>query len=181
MHARPRALRGRIGRRSAWPAVLAVLVAVLVSATPGIASATTGTVTPLLDCYARNSDSSYTVILGYTNPNPGTTNIPIGTNNSTFPTSYQSQMPTKFASGTHHAVLTVRVSQYDVYNNARWYLDGHTLNYLSAANASGICTAEQLPALGNGALMAGVLLVAGLVGFLMIRRIRRRGAVAGGA
>jgi hypothetical protein len=179
MSSTPRSTGGRptawLRRRLVWPALMAAFAAVLVSATPGIASASTGTVTPLLDCYAQNSDGSYTVILGYTNTNPGTTNIPIGTNNYTYPTSYQSQMPTRFTSGTHHAVVTVRVSQADVYNNARWYLDGHTLNYLQAAYASGICTPQQLPALGNGTGLVVALLIGGVAGVVIIRRLVRRG------
>jgi hypothetical protein len=83
-------------------------------------------------------------------------------------------MPTKFTSGTHHAVLTVRVSQSDVYNNARWYLDGHTLNYLQAAYASGICTPQQLPATGNGTGIVIALLIGGVVGVVIIRRLVRR-------
>jgi hypothetical protein len=162
-------------RRAIWAALVAVAATVLVSATPGVASATTtGSVTPILDCYTQNSDGSWSVILGYTSTYPGKKNIAVGSNNFTNPSSYSTQMPTQFSSGTVHAAVRVKVSYYDMTYNTYWYLDGHTLNYMAAAAASGICSpSTQLPGNGNGTGIAVALVVAGVLGALLLRRLAR--------
>jgi hypothetical protein len=129
----------------------------------------------MLDCYTQNSDGSWTVILGYTNTNPGTTKIPLGYNNLASPSKFQGIQPTSFKSGTNHAAFTAVVTQYDLYQNANWYLDGHTLNYMAAAYASGVCTpGTQLPGDGNGTGIAIGLVVAAAIGALVVRRVVRR-------
>jgi hypothetical protein len=172
---------GRLRRRLTWPALVGAFAAVIVSASPGMASAVTPTVTPLLDCYAQNSDGSWTAVLGYTSTYATTRSFPIGTTNTFNPTALNGPQPTSYLTGTRHAAFTVRVTPAQVSAGVTWTLDGHVLNYAAAAYASGICTPQQLPALGNGALMAGVLLAAGVVGYVMIRRIRRRAAAVPGA
>jgi hypothetical protein len=177
-----RKIHTRIGARSvrrsrAQAAAVAVLAAVLLSAAPGIASADTGTVTPLLDCYTPNSDGSYTVILGYTNTDTTTRAIPYGSLNYTTPSTYQSLMPTQFQPGTRHAAFSVQVAPADLNSTSSWSLDGHTLNYLSAASASGICSAStSLPATGNGTGLAIALLAGGVVGVVGLHRATRRRA-----
>jgi hypothetical protein len=153
--------------------LIAALSALAVWAVPGTAAAAKPTVTPLFDCYARNSDGSMTVILGYRSTYPNQASIPHGNQNSTNPSSYQTQMPTTFEAGTHHGVVSVRVTQADLAANPYWYLDGTTLYYQAAASASGICSRSQLPALANGAAVVVCLLVAGAVGALVVRRVRR--------
>jgi hypothetical protein len=175
---RPARAHGRPPRRNrsrAWSALVAVLTAVLVSALPGTASATTvtPTITPILDCYASNSDGSMTVILGYQSTYSTTKTIAQGTNNYTNPASYGPQMPTVFNPGTHHGVLHVRVAPADLYGNPYWYLDGTTLDYRATAYTSGICSPSQLPAFANGAALVVGLLVAGAIGVLVVRRVRR--------
>jgi uncharacterized membrane-anchored protein len=170
-------------RRSLWAALVAVAAAVLVWASPGVASATvTGSVTPILDCYTQNSDGSWSVILGYTSTYPGKKNIAVGSSNYTNPYSYSTQMPTQFSSGTVHAAVRVKVSYYDMTYNTYWYLDGHTLNYMAAAAASGVCSpSTQLPANGNGTGIAVALVVAGVLGALLVHRLSsRRPAVVPG-
>jgi hypothetical protein len=168
--------RARIRRRPlTWSALLAVMTAVAVSALPGTASATTVTpkVTPVLDCYSQNSDGSTTVILGYSSTYTTTQTIPHGARNSTTPASYGSLMPTTFQPGTHHGVVNVRVAAADLSTSSSWNLDGKTLNYLSAAYASGICSPSQLPAFANGAAVVVGLVFAGAIGVLVVRRVRR--------
>jgi hypothetical protein len=172
------ALRVDRRRRSVrLSALFAVLAALVLSALPGTASATTTTttpkVTPILDCYAQNSDGSWTVVLGYSSTYTGTKSIARGVNNYTNPASYGPQMPTQFKRGTYHGVVTVKVSQADMWANPYWYLDGTTLDYRAAAYASGICTPSQLPALANGAVLVGGLVFAGVIGVVVVRRVRR--------
>jgi|tagenome__1003787_1003787.scaffolds.fasta_scaffold20278173_2 hypothetical protein len=157
-------------------ALAAAALSLTLITTPGTASAATAsTVTPILDCYTQNSDGSWTVILGYTNTYSVTTKIPLGSNNIASPSKFQGLQPTAFKTGANHAVFTVRVTQADLYANANWYLDGHTLNYLSAAYASGICSpGTQLPGEGNGTGIAIGLVVAAGIGVLVVRRVIRR-------
>jgi hypothetical protein len=162
----------RLPRRAA---LAALAMALTLIATPGVASAATGTVTPMLDCYTQNSDGSWTVILGYSSTYSGTTKIPLGSNNIASPSKFQGIQPTTFKNGTHHAAFSAKVTQYDIYNNANWYLDGHTLNYMAAAYASGICSpGTQLPGEGNGTGIAIGLVVAAGIGILVVRRVIRR-------
>jgi hypothetical protein len=156
-------------------------MALTLTATPGVASAATGTVTPILDCYSQNSDGSWTAILGYTSTYSGSKTISLGYNNVITPSRLQGSQPTTFKAGTNHAAFSIKVTMTDVYNNANWYLDGHTLNYLAAAYASGICTpGTQLPGDGNGTGLAVALVLGGVVGAFLVRRaLRRRASSAG--
>jgi hypothetical protein len=173
-------MSGTATRRSLWRLPLRVVfaglaMALALTASPGVASATTtGTVTPILDCYTQNSDGSWMVILGYSSTYSGTKSIPLGSNNIASPSKFQGIQPTSFKSGTNHAAFTARVTMADLYANANWYLDGHTLNYMAAAYASGICSpGTQLPATGNGTGLAVGLLGGGVVGAWFIRRTVR--------
>jgi hypothetical protein len=144
----------------------------MVTALPGTASANRYNVDPLVNCYYQQSDGSVTVVLGYSSTYPTTQTIPVGSRNYMTPSTYSSKLPTVFSPGTHNGVVTMRIAASDV-NSTSWTLDGSTLSYWNAAGAS-ICTQAQLPAFANGAVLAGVLLVAGLAGVLVVRRVRRK-------
>jgi len=165
-----RALAGT-RRRLCRFALVAVLMTLFVSAAPGTASA--AGVVPLVDCYVQNSNGTFTVILGYNSPYTSTTTIPRGTRNYATPSTYTSQLPTVFKRGEQHGVAKLTISANDMYyGNASWYLDGNTLNYWSAGNVA-ICTSAQLPAFANGAALVVLLLGAGAVGVVVVRRVRR--------
>jgi hypothetical protein len=165
---------GRAVRRPrALAVVLAVCVAVLLSAVPGVAAAAP-TVAPIVDCYRANSDGSYTIVLGYTNPFSKTTNIPYGPRNIIHPAKFQKSQPTQFRAGTKHGVFSVRATEADLYANARWELDGNTLAYWSASSVTECSPSTPLPALGNGAGLALALVAGGGFGVLFVRRLIRR-------
>jgi hypothetical protein len=151
-----------------------VVTALAVTVTPGVASAAGGTVTPLMDCYTREKDGSYTLVFGYSNPNGNTRNVS-GYYNSLSPSKFQGSQPTRFAAGTTHGAFTLRAGLQDTYQGY-WYLDGHTLTFYDAMRAADACSASTpLPASGNGTGLAVGLVVAGVAGTLVVRRLVRRG------
>ena len=80
-------------------------------------------VVPLAGCLMVNNDSSYSINLGYYNPNISQIEIPYGENNAftgnpTFP-----GHPTQFAPGYHANVFTVNYDE----NGLVWTLDGNVL------------------------------------------------------
>ena len=84
-------------------------------------------------------------------------------------------LPSNFEPGTKHAVIKVNVTAAEVNSGASWFLNGHQLNYMAAAQASGVCSpGTSLPAEGNGTGMAIGLLAAGAVGAAGIYRVRKR-------
>jgi hypothetical protein len=155
--------------------LLAVCFAVWLSAVPGAASATT-VVTPFVDCYRVNSDGSYSIVLGYTNTNTRTTTIPYGTRNVAYPAKYQGAQPTQFKPGTQRGVFSVVITQADMYANPRWVLEGYTLDYTKVGSMTACSPSTPLPALGNGAGFALVLVAGGAFGVCFVRRAIRRSA-----
>lgn len=161
-------------RRLLRASLVGVLIAVFVGALPGIASAVPAQVTPLVDCYVQNSDGSYTVILGSQSTYSSTKSIPHGSNNYFTPSTYTAQLPTVFGPGRRYGVGSLTISQSDLYTGyVSWYLDGTRLDYWTVAQSAGACSSAQLPALANGGALAAVLLVAGAVGVVLVRRARR--------
>jgi hypothetical protein len=162
-------------RRTLRLVLAAVVTALAVTATPGVASAAGGTVTPLMDCYTREKDGSYTLVFGYSSTNSGTKTISRGYYNQLSPAKYQGSQPTSFAAGTTHAAFTLRATLQDTYQGY-WYLDGHTLTFYNAMRDADTCAASTpLPASGNGTGIAIGLVVAGVAGTLIVRRLVRRG------
>ena len=170
---RARTRRRELSRLS----LVAVLLTLLVSAGPGSASAAPAwksRVVPLVDCYAQNADGSYTFILAYDSSYTTTQTIPRGSNNYATPSTYTSQLPTVFQPGEQHGAAKLVVSAADYASGTvSWYVDGSTLNTRTAGTVP-LCTAAQLPAFANGAALVVLLLVAGAIGVLMVRRVRRR-------
>lgn len=171
-------------RRLARFSLVAVLLTLFVSALPGTAFAApprAPKAIPLADCYAQNANGSYTVILGYNSTYTSTQTIAQGTRNYATPSTYTSQLPTVFEPGEQHGAAKLVVSQADFASgNVSWYLDGTTLNYGTAAKRVSPCTSAQLPSLAHGGALAVLLLIAGAIGVLMIRRVRRQLALPAG-
>ncbi|HET6395101.1 MAG TPA: hypothetical protein VFG13_19900 [Blastococcus sp.] len=149
--------------------ILAVCFAVWLSAVPGAASANP-VVTPYVECYTVNSDGSYSIVLSYTKTTAGTANIPLGTRNIAYPAKFQGIQPTQFKAGTWRGVFSVKISQADMYANPRWVLDGYTLDYTKVGSMAACSPSTPLPALGNGAAIALVLVGAGAFGVVWMRR-----------
>ncbi len=163
-------------RRRPLAVLLAACFAVWLSAGPGIAAAAPWGVSPHLDCYREEPDGTYTVVFGYTDNNRGTTTIELGARNALYPSSYQGSQPTKFLPGARGGVFSLRVSAADLAGDARWVLDGETLDYGALGSAPRCAPATPLPALGNGAGIAAVLAASGAFGVFFVRRLIRRSA-----
>lgn len=167
----PSTAERRRPRRLRALSLVAAVVVVLITALPGTASATQYAITPLVNCYYQNADDSITVVIGYASTYPTTQTIPVGSRNHVTPSTYSAALPTVFKPGTNNGVATMRIAAADVYTTS-WTLDGSTVSYVSAYGAS-TCTQAQLPAFANGAAIAAAVLVAGVAGALVVRRVRR--------
>jgi hypothetical protein len=176
---RRRRERLRLIIRRALP--LAAALAVL-SLTPVPASATPSwktSVTPLLDCVQQNRDGSYTAVVGYSSSYSTTVSIPRGSNNHITPSTYDGPQPTVFRPGTQHGVFAVTVSGHDAaYANPTWYVDGNSLSGWGVSLSASCPLPTQLPAQGNDTGAAIALLAAGLLGVLVVVRLRRRALAA---
>ncbi|MEI4270548.1 hypothetical protein TEK04_02330 [Klenkia sp. LSe6-5] len=149
--------------------LLAVLAAVALSLVPGTASAA-GTVTPLAECYTSAGNGSWDVILGYENSTGSSQSIPVGNYNYTNPSRNNSSLPTTFAAGTQHGVARINLTNAELSNGSSWTLAG---NRVSLSSGMSPCTASQLPMLANGAAVVAMVLLAGVVGVIVLRRQRR--------
>lgn len=167
-------IRSSASRRVArWAAVPAVLAGVLLA--PGVASAAPadgltpghGQVTPLLDCVRAEGAGAFSAVLGYDNSGTATEHL-VGPENHISPAQYDGGQPTKFTSGTHHGVVTVRVTG----SSGSWTLDGTTVSFTAGSPACPPSAA--LPADGNGTGPVIAVLVAGTVGVVALMRHGRR-------
>jgi hypothetical protein len=134
---------------------------------------------PVLECVSRAADGSWTAVLGYTNPGAAKS-IPLGSWNSISPATYNGSQPTQYKTGTQHGALSLRLSAFDyTYGGTSWFLDGNMV-FIGATFDAGVatCTALQLPAQGNDTGAAIALLAAGLLGVLVVVRLRRRALAA---
>jgi hypothetical protein len=166
----------RTTTRAARALLVLAVAAVALVATSGTASAAGG-VSGVVSCYKDNFDGSYTVVVGYRSSYPGTVTLPFGPTNRTYPERLQGAQPTVFQPGTHHAAFTVRITNADLYANARWELDGTVLRYSSLVTYATVCpSSTQMPADGNGSGPVVALAAAGLVGTVAVVRSRRRAA-----
>jgi len=177
-------MSGKPGSGSRRPrslaALIAVCFAVLLSAVPGVASAAPPSrVTPLVDCYTTNADGTYTVIFGYSNTSKTATTIAYGSQNIMYPSKFQGSQPTVFQPGTQQGVFSIVATQADVYANARWELDGRTVDQRAVSSAPLCSPSTPLPAIGNGTGLAIVLVAGGAFGVLFVRRLIRRTSAPG--
>lgn len=164
-------IRARFGRIAA----IGMIAALATVFTPGTASAATD-VTPMVDCYRDNGDGTFWVVLGYQGLASGQRTYSYGPTNTVYPARLQGQQPTVFYSGTVHGVWTVKLTDDEIFReNARWILNGTTLQYARYVKYATVCPpSTQLPADGNGTGTAVGLGAAGLLGAAMLYRVRRR-------
>ena len=158
-------------RRRRWAAACATVALALVAlvAAPGVATAAP-TLTPVLNCIQAGSGTSYTAVLGYSNPTR-TTYYLYGSPNRISPSSYDGDQPHKFSPGTYNGVFSLPISS----GTVTWTLQGTTLTI--SKNAAKACPKDtQMPADGNGTGVVVVLAAAAAVGVLVVHRARRRSA-----
>ncbi|MBN1095029.1 hypothetical protein JKP76_02590 [Blastococcus sp. TML/C7B] len=131
---------------------------------------------PIVDCYRDNGDGSYWVVVGYNNTTGSQKTYPYGTANQVYPTRLQGQQPTTFAKGTVHGAWQVKLTFSEIfYQNARWTLNGTTIQYSQYVQYATVCPPSTvLPADGNGLGTTMALGGAGVVGAFMLYRSRRR-------
>ncbi|SCX37880.1 hypothetical protein SAMN03159343_0229 [Klenkia marina] len=169
-------------RKGARLVVVVLLSLLAMAIAPGSASAASGTVRPIADCYRDNGDGTYTGVLGYVSDESVTRDIPVGPDNRTEPEAWQSQVPTRFEPGTHHGVASVVLTQRQLegLDPASWSLDGTTLSAGTVGQVSA-CDGSEMPQLANGAVVVGSLAAAALVGLVLLRRNDRRNDRRSGA
>ncbi len=165
----------RIRTRLARLAAVGMIVALPLVAVPGTASAA-GTVTPIVDCYRDNGNGTFWVVVGYNNTTGSSKTYAYGSANQVYPTRLQGQQPRQFANGTVHGAWRVLLSFEEIfYQNARWVLNGTTLQYSNYVQYATVCPPSTvLPADGNGIGTAVAVGGAGAVGAVVLVRFRRR-------
>jgi hypothetical protein len=165
----------RIRARLARLAAVGVITALSVLAVPGTASAA-GSVAPIVDCYRDNGDGTFWIVLGYDNTTGSSKTYAYGTANQVYPTRLQGQQPATFAKGTVHGAWRVQLTYSEIfYQNARWILNGTTLQYSQYVQYATVCPPSTvLPADGNGIGTAVAVGGAGVVGAFVLVRFRRR-------
>jgi hypothetical protein len=171
----------RIRARLARLAAIGVVTALGLVFTPGTASAATD-VTPVVDCYRDNGDGTYWVVLGYTNTTASQKTYAYGPANQVYPTRLHEHQPKQFAAGTVHGAWAVQLTYAEIFQqNARWILNGTTLQYSYYVRYATVCPPTTvLPADGNGMGTVMVLGAAGLIGAAVLVRSRRRTALSDG-
>jgi hypothetical protein len=165
----------RIRVSAARLAVIGVIAVLTTIFTPGTASAA-GTVKPIVDCYRYNNDGTFWVVVGYENTTGGQKTFAYGTANQVYPSRLHGQQPKQFANGTVHGAWRVLLTYDEIFNqNARWILNGTTLQYSYYVQYATVCPPSTvLPADGNGIGTAVAVGGAGAVGAFVLVRFRRR-------
>lgn len=147
---------------------VAALLALTVVMTPGTASAGPYDVTPVLNCVMRHSNGSFTAVLGYHNTTSQTQRVPVGSMNKMSPSPAGVTLPTTFSPGRHSGVLSITLPRYNV---VIWQVGWR---FLTITENSAACPpSTQMPAEGNGLGPVVGLGIAGVLGAIVIRRVRR--------
>lgn len=177
-HAMTRATGPRRRRLRSWAGraamtVLTAGVALVAAPTPAVA-ATANDVNPVLDCVAQNPDGTWTAVLGYDNTSILTVTVSVTSLNKIEPGRFKSLLPTIFEPGRHQGVFSVTLRKGE---SATWYLGNDTLS-ITADGAPACPPSTQMPAEGNGVGPVVGLAAAGVLGAVVIRRMRRRAEAA---
>lgn len=135
---------------------------------PGVATATPASVIPVVDCITVDRSGDFTAVLGYSNPSSVSVTIPHSSKNKLTPTRYDGNQPTTFLPGRQRGVFSVRITT----PHAKWMLQGSTV--VIDTKASRCPPATEMPGTGNGTGPAIGLLAAGVVGFVLLQRVRKR-------
>ncbi len=135
-------------------------------------------------CVWNNSDGTYTMALGYTNPTTATLNAVIpnattgvaGTNNALTATSGSAANPShpaSFPPGTSTTAFTVTWTPSSKTDPVTWALMGKTYTFVDTMTA---CTSKPVSVLTNETF--GTIAVAGLLGAVLVSRRRLRPLLA---
>ncbi len=166
----------RLRARATRAALVAVIALIGLLASPGTALAV-GEVTPVLDCVRKNTNGTYTAVLGYSNKASVPITIPVGSRNKVEPASQNGRQPTTFQPGTQRGAFTMTLTSNEYMRSGNyWAIDGN-IAYVGQVLAPGaaICpTSTELPEEGNGTGPAIGLAAAGVVGAVLVHRARKR-------
>ncbi len=149
-------------------ALVAVVAVVGLFALPGTASAA-DEVIPVLNCTKPAAGGGFTAVVGYGNPTGQDGTIPYGKQNRIVAGQYDGVQPTVFQAGRHDGAFTVTITT----SSATWTL-GRTLLLVKPSEAPACPPSTELPEEGNGTGPVIALLAAGLVGVVVVQRVRRR-------
>ena len=173
----------RVRARVARTALIAVIAVAGLVATPGAASAA-GAVKPFVDCSRQHANGTHTVVLGYENTSTSTITIPVGLSNTVAPAWYDGGQPTAFEPGVHRGAFSVTVSGLDYVAGGSWLVGVNSALFGTAWEPfiQDCPPSTELPADGNEIGPVIALAAAGVVGALVVRRVRRRasGRTGGG-
>ena len=174
----------RLRARATRAALVAVIALIGLLASPGTALAV-GEVAPVLDCVRKNTNGTYTAVLGYTNRASVPITLPVGSRNKVAPASQDGRQPTTFQPGTVRGAFTMTLTSTEYTRSGNyWAIDGNIayVGQVLAPNAAICPTSTELPEEGNGTGPAIGLAVAGVVGAVLVHRANRRArALAAGS
>mgnify|MGYP000734075735 CR=1 FL=1 len=168
IHRTTTGLRARTGRVAAVGAVVAGTL-MLTPATATAAPPSPNDVNPLVNCVMRHDDGGFTAVLGYHNTSNGTVQIRNGSDNFILPSRYNDELPTRFERGRRDGVLSLT---FERGSGAIWIL-GNSIVAITQHSASSCPPSTQMPGEGNGLGPVVGLAVAGVLGAVVLRRVRR--------
>jgi len=134
----------------------------------GIAEAAPSSITPVLECVVVSPSGEYIAVMGYENLSSTSITVRHGSSNKLVPSKYDGNQPMTFLPGRHHGVFSVTVTN----ATPRWKLLGKSL--VVSRNATPCPPSTEMPEQGNGTGIVVGLLMGGVIGGLMIRRLQRR-------
>ncbi len=156
----------------AGAALLGAGATLLVTAGPAAAAG----VTPLVDCMVKNSDGSYTVVMGYENTGSSAVTLKPGSpDNRLRPAHVEDVLPSRFEPGVHRGTASGTI---DRGSSMEWQLDGQVLRLTASAPPPFCPPPTEMPAEGNGTGVVVALGAAGIVGAVAVRNVRRRTSLA---
>ena len=125
-------------------------------------------VDPVLNCVTQHANGSWTAVLGYHNRSGS--RMAIGSSaNQLIPGKYKDALPTTFDTGLRNGAFSITFPKS---SGATWRLGDDSLSITSDA-AAACPPSTQMPGEGNGLGPVVGLGIAGVLGALVIRRVRR--------
>jgi hypothetical protein len=146
------------------------LLAVAAVATAPAAEAASPNVTPFVNCYWDNGDTTYTVSLGADNAAKSTVTVPVGVDNRLSPGAQDRGQPTSFAAGVTNNAWVVTVTSAEVAGGLNWYLTGHAVDVRTPR----LCASKPIPQDGNPLAVVVFGALTSLVGAAFLGERRRR-------
>jgi hypothetical protein len=128
-------------------------------------------VNPLLNCVTKHPNGSWTAVLGYDNTS-GSRMVIRGSDNKVTPGKYADELPTTFEAGLRNGAFSITFPKG---NGATWRLGDDSL-WITSDGAAACPPSTQMPGEGNGLGPVVGLAVAGVLGAVVLRRVRRLAA-----